>query len=64
MVDGSHSVKVRMSFARSVTGSAMHLHSFGHGLSLKLIRKATRRKIKLPMMTCVSDFTVVLPLKC
>ena len=64
MVDGYHSAQVRMLFVRSVMGSAMHLHSLGHGLPPKVRRRAMRRKIKLSTMTCVRDFTAVLALKC
>ena len=62
MVDGYHSAQVKMSFARSVTGSAMHPHSLGHGLPPKVRRRAMRRKIQLSMMTCVRDFTAVFAL--
>ena len=64
VVDSSHSVQVRMSFARSVTGFAMHPHYLGHSLPPKVRRRAMRRKIQLSMMTCVRYFTAVSELKC
>ena len=47
VVDGSHFLQVRMIFARSVTGFAMHPRSLGHGLPPKVRQRAMRRKIQL-----------------
>ena len=63
-VDGSHSLQLRISVARSVTGSEIHLHSLGHGLPPK-VRRSDINSSHIPsIQICVRDLTAVIWLRC